>query len=138
MQAQRRQVKRAQGKAPVVEEQECSLLPCSKLSQARGPIVSQGALYQGDRPKVTDRAQSADFRRNPQIFADSPLLLTENSSMWRAQETAEYRRKPLIGVCHLRSVTFNSARVCEGKATHPKKAPTQIKSQRGHACRFSL
>ena len=51
---------------------------------------------------MTERAQNADFRRKPQIFADSPLLLeilafggrrkpqkTADSS----QETADFRRK---------------------------------------------
>ena len=69
---------------------------------------------------VTERAQNADFCRKPQIFADSPLLL-EIPAFWRAQETAENRRfsqktedsrrKPQIGLRHLRSVTFSSALV---------------------------
>ena len=32
-------------------------------------------MLKGDGTKVTERAQNADFRRKPQIFADSPLLL---------------------------------------------------------------
>ena len=32
-------------------------------------------LIVGPSGKVTERAQNADFRRKPQIFADSPLLL---------------------------------------------------------------
>ena len=63
---------------------------------------------------MTESAQNADFRR----FTPSP----GNSSIWRAQETAEdrrfsqetvifaeNRRKLQIGIRHLRSVTFSSA-----------------------------
>ena len=42
--------------------------------------------------KERERAQNADFRRKPQIFADSPPS-PGNSSSWRAQETADFRRK---------------------------------------------
>ena len=42
---------------------------------------------------MTERAQNADFfRRKPQIFADSPLLLEIPRLGWRRQETAENRR----------------------------------------------
>ena len=42
---------------------------------------------------MTETAQNADFRRKPQIFADSPLLLEIPAfGVWRAQETAENRR----------------------------------------------
>ena len=69
---------------------------------------------------MTEKAQKADFRRKPQIFADSPLL-QEISACGRArrQKTADFcrkpkifaenRRKPQIGLRHLRSVTFSSA-----------------------------
>ena len=51
---------------------------------------------QGDRTKVTERAPNADFRRKPQIFADSPLLLEIQAFGGRrfSQETADFRRKP--------------------------------------------
>ena len=65
--------------------------------------------------------QNADFRRKPQIFADSPLLLEipAYGGRRKPQETTDFRRKPkifagnrrkpLIGLRHLRSVTFSSA-----------------------------
>ena len=70
---------------------------------------------------MTERAQNADFRRKPQIFADSPLLLEIQAFGGRRkpQKTADFRRKPKIfaenrrkpqiGLRHLRSVTFSSA-----------------------------
>ena len=43
--------------------------------EAQLHLSSQGALKVTDGPKVTERAQNADFRRKPQVFADSlPLL----------------------------------------------------------------
>ena len=71
---------------------------------------------QGDResPKHRFSQKTADFRRF--------TLSLGNSSVWRAQETAEdrrfsqetedfeeNRRKPQIGLRHLRCVTFSSA-----------------------------
>ena len=70
---------------------------------------------------MTESAQNADFRRKPQIFADSPLLLEIPAFGGRRklQKTADFRRKPQIfaenrrkpqiGLCHLRCVTFSSA-----------------------------
>ena len=70
---------------------------------------------------MTERAQNADFRRKPQIFADSPLLLEipafggrrkpQKTAHFRRkpQIFAENRRKPQIGLRHLRCVTFSSA-----------------------------
>ena len=70
---------------------------------------------------MTERAQNADFRRKPQIFADSPLLLEipafggrrkplKTAGFCRKPQIfAENRRKPQIGLCHLRCVTFSSA-----------------------------
>ena len=70
---------------------------------------------------MTENAQNADFRRKPQIFADSPLLLEIQAFGGRRkpQKTADFRRKPKIiaenrrkpqiGLCHLRCVTFSSA-----------------------------
>ena len=70
---------------------------------------------------MTERAQNADFRREPQIFADSPLLLEIEAFGGRrfSQKTADFRRKPKIfaenrrkaqiGLRHLRCVTFSSA-----------------------------
>ena len=45
---------------------------------------------------MTERAQNADFRRKPQIFADSPLLLKIQAFGGRRkpQKTAAFRRKP--------------------------------------------
>ena len=64
-----------------------------------------------ESPKRRFSQRTADFRR----FAPSP----GNSSIWRAQETAdlrgkpktfaENRKKPQIGLRHLRCVTFSSA-----------------------------
>ena len=76
-----------------------------------------------DGPKMTDQVQNADFRRKPRIFADSPppiLLETQTSGGRRKpQKTADVRRKlkilaenrkkPQIGVCHLRSITLSAA-----------------------------
>ena len=70
---------------------------------------------------MTERAQNADFRRKPQIFADSPLLLEIPAFGGRRkpQKTTDFRRKPKIfaenhrfsqiGLCHFRYVTFSSA-----------------------------
>ena len=70
---------------------------------------------------MTERPKNADFRRKPQIFADSPLLLEIPAFGGRRkpQKTAdlrrkpkifaENRRKPLIGLRRLRCVTFSSA-----------------------------
>ena len=73
---------------------------------------------------MTERAQNADFRRKPQIFADSPFLLEIPAFGGRRkpQKTADFRRKPKIfaenrrkpqiGLRHLRCVTFSSALDC--------------------------
>ena len=78
---------------------------------------------------MTGRAQNADFRRKPQIFADSPLLLEIQAfgGGRQPQKTADFRRKPKIftqnrrklqiGLRHLRSVTFSSALYIEGART---------------------
>ena len=70
---------------------------------------------------MTEKAQKADFRRKPQIFADSPILLEIPAFGGRRkpQKTADFRRKPKIfaenrrkpqiGLRHLRCVTFSSA-----------------------------
>ena len=71
---------------------------------------------------MTERAQNADFRRKPQIFAENlPLLLEIPACGGRRkpQKTAVFRRKPKIfaenrmkpqvGLRHLRSVTFSWA-----------------------------
>ena len=60
---------------------------------------------------MTEKAQNADFRRKTPCPG--------NSSIWRAQETADFRRKPKIfaenrrkpqiGLRHLRCITFSSA-----------------------------
>ena len=84
------------------------------------PLQTSGRA-QGDGTKVTESAQNADFRRKPQIFADSRLLLEIQAFAGRRkpQKTADFRRKPKIfaenrrkpqiGLRHLRSVTFSSA-----------------------------
>ena len=45
---------------------------------------------------MTEKAQNADFRRKPQIFADSSLLLQIQAFGGRRkpQKTADFRRKP--------------------------------------------
>ena len=45
---------------------------------------------------MRETAQNADFRRKPQIFADSPLLLEIRAFGGRrfSQKTANLRRKP--------------------------------------------
>ena len=72
---------------------------------------------------VTERAQNADFRRKPPIFADSALLMEIQAFGGRRklQKTADLHRKPKIfaenrrkahtGLRHLGSVTFSSALV---------------------------
>ena len=59
---------------------------------------------------MTERAQNADFRREPQIFADSPLEIQALGDRRKPQKTEDFRRKPQIGLRHLRSVSFRSAR----------------------------
>ena len=70
---------------------------------------------------MTERAQNADFRRKPQIFADSPLLLEIQAFGGRRklQETADFHRKPkkTAGNRKLGSVTLGPsplARYIEG------------------------
>ena len=69
---------------------------------------------------MTKRAQNADFRRKPQIFADSLLLLEVQAfgECTQPRKTADFRRKPKIFAenrmkpqrfRHLRCVTFSSA-----------------------------
>ena len=50
-----------------------------------------------DLIKVTEKAQNADFRRKPQIFADSPLPLESQAfgERRKPQKTADFRRKPI-------------------------------------------
>ena len=74
---------------------------------------------------MTENPQNADFRRKPQIFADSLLLLEIQAFGGRRklQKTADFRRKPKIfaenrrkpqiGVRHLRCVTFSSSLAVE-------------------------
>ena len=47
---------------------------------------------------MTENAQNADFRRKPQIFADSPLLLEIQAFGGRRkpQKTVDFHRKPKI------------------------------------------
>ena len=95
-------------------------------------VLKQGAV-KGDRTKVTENAQNADFRRKPQIFADSPLLLgiPAFGGRRKPQKTADFRRKPKIfaenrrkpqiGLRHLRCVSFSSALVLkQGKCQNVK------------------
>ena len=96
--------------------------PGALVPQHSGDRPTQGELnLQGDGTKVTESAQNADFRMKPQIFADSPLLLEIQAFGGRrfSQKTADFRRKrrffaenrrkPQIGLRHLRSVTLSSA-----------------------------
>ena len=77
------------------------------------PVDRDSGRAYGDGPKVTERAQNADFRRKPQIFADSTLLLEIPAFGGRRkpQKTADFRRTPKIfekttGNCRLASVTL--------------------------------
>ena len=86
---------------------------------------------------MTARTKNADFRRKPQIFADSPFLLEISAFGGRRkpQKTADFRRKhkifaenrrkPQIGLHHLRSVTFSSALHSPPSASPPpiKRVP---------------
>ena len=56
--------------------------------------VYQGVLKGTEPTKVTESAQNADFRRKPQIFADSPLLLEilASGGCRKPQKTADVRR----------------------------------------------
>ena len=56
-----------------------------------------------ERERERERAQNADFRRKPQIFEDSPLLLEIQAFGGRrkpqenrrfSQKTEDFRRKP--------------------------------------------
>ena len=88
---------------------------------------------------MTERAQNADFRRKPLIFADSPLLLEIQAfgELRKPQKTADFRRKPKIsaenrrkpqiGLRHLRCVTFSSALVATS-------SQTDLNVQLGHWC----
>ena len=63
---------------------------------------------------MTESTQNADFRRKPQIFADSPLLLEIPAFGGRRkpQKTADSRKEPKIFAENLREsfeVTFNVA-----------------------------
>ena len=60
---------------------------------------------QGDRTKVTERAQNADVCRKPKIFADSPLNswkfkhfegagISQKTADFFSQKTEDFRRKP--------------------------------------------
>ena len=67
---------------------------------------------------MTESAQNADPRRKPQIFADSPLVLeipTFGVFRRKPKTFAENRRKPQIGLCRLRPVTFSSAPLFVGR-----------------------
>ena len=79
---------------------------------------------------MTENAHNADFRKKPQIFADSPLLLEIPAFGGRrkpqktadlSQKTEDFRRKPQIGLRHLRCVTFSSALDQEQKISSKSK-----------------
>ena len=74
---------------------------------------------------MTEKAQNAEFRRKPQIFADSPLLLeiVAFGGCRKPQIFAENRRKPQIGLRHLRSVTFSSALKVDENRSRPIAYP---------------
>ena len=77
---------------------------------------------------MTERAQNADFRRKPLIFADSPFLLEIEAFGGRRKLKifAEDRRKPQIGLRHLRCITFRSALnldLLTDKPVHRKTKP---------------
>ena len=80
---------------------------------------------------MTEKTQNADFRRKPQIFADSPLLLEIQAFEGRRkpQKTADFRRKPTIfeenrrkpqiGLCHLGCVTSGKKKAHKHKLFCP-------------------
>ena len=77
---------------------------------------------------MTERAQNADFRRKPQIFADSPLLLEIQAFGGRRkpQKTADFRRKPQIfaepaGNRRLGSVTLGASPLARPYCRSAKK-----------------
>ena len=92
---------------------------------------------QGDGTKVTEKAQNADFGRQLQIFADSPLLpeIQAYGACRKPQKTADSHRKPQIfaenrrklqiGLRHLGSVSFSSA-----LHIHYNEFPQEISPQR--------
>ena len=77
--------------------------------------------FQKNGCDARERAQNTDFRRQPQILGDSPLPMEIQAFGGRRQPQrtaafcrkpkifAENRRKPQIGLCHLRSFTLSSA-----------------------------
>ena len=83
----------------------------------RFPYVLDALIRDGT--KAAERAQNADFRRKPQIFADSaiPWKIKHFGGRRFSQKTADFRRKPQIftencrkpqtALRHLRSVTFS-------------------------------
>ena len=100
----------------------CSLMVGCRNTQMRAKdrkwvqkSANSGRAW-GDRAKVTERAQNPDFRRKPQIFADSVLLLEIQAFGGRRkpQKTADFCRKPKIsqktaGSCRLGSVTLGAS-----------------------------
>ena len=82
---------------------------------------------------MTESTKNADFRRKPQIFADSPLRLEIPAFGGRRkpqkiadfrrkpQIFAQNRRKPQIGLRHLRSVTFSSALIVAETIANPSQ-----------------
>ena len=64
---------------------------CKHTKEHRNGNICYSGRAKADGPKVTERAQNADFRRKPQIFAESPLLL-EIPAFGGRPETAESRR----------------------------------------------
>ena len=93
--------------APPKHDLPEKVYPYSGRAQAHGTKVTE---------RERERAQNADFCRKPQTSADSPLLLEIQTFQGRrifadnrrfSQETADVRRKPQIGLCHLRCVTFS-------------------------------
>ena len=59
-------IRKRQGKGQAID-----VTPAKDLRQ----IAPENGRYWGNGTKVTESAQNADFRRKPQIFAGSPLLL---------------------------------------------------------------
>ena len=65
---------------------------CTDLMLSADLLHSIRACASGDGTKVTERIQNADFRAENRRFSQIHPWNPGNSSIWRAQETAENRR----------------------------------------------
>ena len=104
-------LKFAPTKAPTKRPPKASTEVPRKVSSQVLRFTCPSGRAQRDGSKVTERAQNTDFRRKPQIFADSPPLLLEIPAFGgrrKPQKTADFRRKT-AGNCRLGSVTLGAS-----------------------------